>query len=354
DVLDLASLDSEDFPLRIDWGWGNDLVGARWVHPHRRGGALTVSASFTRFRSGLRFPDFGDTDLRSDIDEATVEVAADLLPTPGLRLTAGARTDHYAYDNLAQSGGTVFSRGRGSGWQLSTFGQAEWRVASRWLVEAGLRVDGWRPGSGPALTVLSPRLAVKRFLGGSHWAIKAAGGRYAQFVHSLRDEELPLGLDTWVLAGERAPHLVSDQLQLGVEGYPGEAWEVSLEAFARDFDGVAAFSTADDPNDPTDDVLAGDGRSWGADLFVRRLTGEVTGSLALSWLRAERTFPDILSPLEPRPEVSYPPVFDRRIDLDLVLRFPLPRGWMGGLRWNLGTGLPYTRPVGSYAHYQPR
>lgn len=354
DVLNLTSLDPEDFPLRIDWSWGNDLVGARWVHPHRRGGALRVSASVTRFGSGLRFPDFGDTDLRSAIHEATLGVSADVLPASGLRVTAGVRSDYFAYDNLARSGGTVFTGGKGSGWQLSGFGQAEWRSPSRWLVEAGLRLDGWRPGSGPPVTVLAPRLAAKRFFGDSHWAVKVAAGRYAQFVHSLRDEELPLGLDTWVLAGDRAPHLVSDQLQLGVEGYPDEAWEISLEAFARNFDGVAAFSTADNPNDPGDDVLAGEGRSWGADLFIRRRTRDVTGSLALSWLRTRRTFPDVLSPLEPRPTVTYPPVFDRRIDLDLVLRFPLPGGWLGGLRWSLGTGLPYTRPVGSYAHYQPR
>jgi len=34
-----------------------------------------------------------------------------------------------------------------------------------------------------------------------------------------------------------------------------------------------------------------------------------------------------------------------------VLRYPLPAGIEGGLRFNLGTGLPYTRPVASYPAY---
>jgi hypothetical protein len=184
--------------------------------------------------------------------------------------------------------------------------------------------------------------------------VKVAAGRYTQFLHSLRDEELPLGLDIWVLSGERAPHVVSDQLQLGVEGYPAEGWFASAEAYVRAFDGVVTLNAAEDPNDPLDDILAGDGLSYGADFMVRRESGDLTGWLALSLLKAERTFPEPLSPLDPRPEVSYAPIFDRRLDLDLVLRYPLPWGWEGGLRWNVGTGTPYTRALGSFATYSPR
>jgi hypothetical protein len=200
----------------------------------------------------------------------------------------------------------------------------------------------------------APRLAVKRFFADGNGALKAAAGRYTQYVHSLRDEELPLGLDIWVLAGERVPPVVSDQVQAGVEGYPEEDWFVSLEASFRDFEGVATFNPGDDPNDPLDDILHGTGRSWGADLLVRKDGGAVNGWLAVSFLKARRTFPDGLSPERPLPTVTYAPVFDRRLDADLVLRYPLPWGWEGGLRWNVGTGTPYTRALGAYAAYTPR
>ena len=42
DVFDLTSLDDEDFPLRVDWDWGNDAFGVRWTHP-RRGVARSTS-----------------------------------------------------------------------------------------------------------------------------------------------------------------------------------------------------------------------------------------------------------------------------------------------------------------------
>jgi hypothetical protein len=182
-------------------------------------------------------------------------------------------------------------------------------------------------------------------------AIKIAGGRYTQFVHSLRDEELPVGLDVWVLSGRRAPQLRSDQLQTGVEWF-GDEWYAALEGFWRRFRGVATNNFAQDPNDPYDDLLGGDGLSYGADAVVRKDAGRVTGFVTLSWLKAEREFPDFLTGEAAPPAISYPPIFDRRFEIDLVMRFPLVKQWQGGLRWNLGSGLPYTRPIGSYLMYE--
>jgi hypothetical protein len=227
-------------------------------------------------------------------------------------------------------------------------------MPAAWLIEAGVRLDVWSPDPGSRVAEVAPRLAVKRFFAGGDAAVKVAAGRYTQFLHSLRDEELPLGLDVWVLAGARAPHVVSDQLQLGIEGYRDIDWFWSVEAYVRSFDGVVTFNPSDDPNTESDDILEGDGLSYGLDILVRKETGSVSGWAAVSLLKAERTFPDPLSPLRPQPEITYPPVFDRRVDLDLVLRYTLPWGWEGGLRWNFGTGIPYTRAIGSYAYYTPR
>lgn len=355
DILDLSRLDAEDFPLRIDWGWGNDAVGARWTHPRRGGGSVDARVNVSRYATALTFPDFGDTEFRSAVDQVQGRVDLEARPSPFLRFRTGLEVERSGYDNLAMSGGTQFGRGKGTGVLLGGYGQLSWTRPQAWLVEAGVRLDQWRPDPGVPEVEVAPRLAVKRFFAGSDGAVKVAAGRYTQYVHSLRDEELPLGIDVWVLAGERAPNVVSDQLQVGVEGYPREDWFVSLEGYVRDFDGVVTFNPGDDPNDPLDDILSGTGRSRGADLMVRKEGGAVSGWLALSYLQARRTFPDGLAPTgQPAPSVTYAPIFDRRLDVDLVLRYPLPWGWEGGLRWNVGTGTPYTRALGAYAAYTPR
>jgi hypothetical protein len=353
DVLDLTQLD-EDFPLRIDWGWGNDVVGARWTHPRRGGGALDARVAWSRYGTGLTFPDFGDTDFRSEVSQLQARLDLDLRPSPVLQLRMGASAERMAYDNLAESGGTEFAAGKGHAILGGAYAQASWSRPQAWLLEAGARLDRWYPDPGTALQEVSPRLALKRFFSQGNGALKLAVGRYTQYVHSLRDEELPLGLDLWVLAGERAPSVVSDQFQAGIEGYPREDWFLSVEAYLREFDGVVTFNPADDPNDALDDILSGTGRSWGADVLARKEGGPVSGWVAVSYLKARRTFPDMLAAERPTPLVTYAPAFDRRLDADLVLRYPLPWGWEGGLRWNLGTGTPYTRALAAYALYSPR
>jgi hypothetical protein len=357
DELDLGRLDPETFPLRIGWGWGNDAVGGRWTRALEGGGSVQVSAGGTRYASDLGFPDFADINFETSVNQLFLRADLTGRPANGLRLQSGASVDRMAFDNLAEAGGTVFGQGDGSGWLFGGYGLAEWTRPNAWILEAGARVDVWNPHTGDVGLEIAPRLAAKRFFRDGRVALKGALGRYTQFVHSLRDEELPIGLDIWVVSGRGVPSLRSDQLQGALEAYLTDDWFVSGEAYVRTFDGVVMFNAAEDPNDAFDDLVAGHGSSHGVDFLLRKEGGAWGGWMALSWLRARRTFPDFLAPPNAdgsTPEVEYAPVFDRRVDLDVVMRFPLPFSWLGGLRWNLATGTPYTRPLGNYAYFRPR
>ena len=157
-----------------------------------------------------------------------------------------------------------------------------------------------------------------------------------------------------MLTGQRAPHVLSKQVQAGLEWFPATGWYASLETFRRSFDGVTTNNFGDDPNTDSDDLLNGTGLSYGADAVVRKDRGALRGFVTASWLHTWREFPDLLAPEQPAPLIRYAPLFDRRFELDMLLRLALPRGWESGVRWNFGTGLPYTRPVGSYLYYQYR
>ncbi|MBW3535588.1 MAG: TonB-dependent receptor, partial [Gemmatimonadetes bacterium] len=115
DVLDLGALDEEDFPLRVDWTWGNDLVGAAWTRPRPGGGALDVSAGATRYGTRLLFPDFADTEFRSRIGQAYMHADLDARPFPAWRTRTGLAIERFEYHNRAASGGTEFGRGDGAG-----------------------------------------------------------------------------------------------------------------------------------------------------------------------------------------------------------------------------------------------
>jgi hypothetical protein len=381
DVLDLSDFDppgdedDEGSVLRVRWNWGNDVAGLRWTQPVR-GWVAEARLGFSRYAESVRFPDFDDTRFGSSVDETALRADLSREVHPALGVQLGGELTRMRYDNYAEAGGTEFFASDEAGVFGAGYGQLRWQPGG-WIVEPGLRVDVARSNAGecaagetePApvdpidvperadrtCVLLSPRLAVKRFLGPRRdAALKVAAGRYVQFLHSLRDENLPVSNDTWILADEAVPPVVSDQVQLGLEKYWGEAWYASAEAYYRNYRGVTDFNPADNPNDPNDDLLVGEGDSYGLDLLVRRSTGRLTGWTTISLLRAGRTFPDPLaSGIEGVPQtITFSPIFDRRVDVDVVLQYRLPAALEAGARWNYGSGTPFTRPVAQIVGFE--
>jgi hypothetical protein len=383
DVLDLSDFtppggDAASV-LRLRWNWGNAVVGARLAQPLGRRWVGDARLGFSRFAEALTFPDFADFELTSRISETALRVDLGRPLGPGLTLETGFEALRMEAANRADAGGTVFFATGSDGAFGAAYAQTRWQPSDRWIVEPGVRLDAGRSNAGacargedPPLipadpaepptrpnrgcVLASPRFAVKRFLGPERdAAVKLSVGRYVQWLHSLRDEQLPVSNDSWVLADAWVPPVVSDQVQLGWERYFGERWYLSAETYLRRFGGVTEFNPADDPNYAGDDLLRGDGRSYGLDLMARRSAGATTGWVAVSLLRATRTFPDPASVARPEDEprrVTFAPIWDRRADIDLVLQHTLRGGIETGLRWNYGSGTPYTRPVAQIVGFQ--
>jgi len=360
DVLDLSDFTlpatGEDTAatnvLRIKWDWGNRVAGVRLEQP--LGAWVTTSSlGYSHYGEALGFTDFADTRFASRITQLTARAEAGRPLGASLTMKAGGELTRLAYHNVGEAGGTTFFSGDRSGVMAGGFGQLRWSPNAEWILEPGVRVDTWSAGGTRAY--VAPRFAVKRFFGARRdGAVKVAAGRYVQFVHSLRDEQLPVSNDYWVTADENVPAVVSDQVQLGIEKYWGESWYASAETYYRRYLGVTDLNSADDPNDEADDLLEGRGYSYGADFMVRRTQGRLRGWMTLSLLRARRTFPDPLRlGLEGVPEtITFPPIFDRRVDLDVVGEYLLPGKVEAGLRLNFGSGVPYSRPVAAYVGFE--
>ncbi len=345
--------DWEVIPNR-QWRWGNDAVGASWTRPRGDGGAWDVYGSVSRFNAELALSPHGDVGVGTRIAQWSLGADLERRPTADTRWTSGLAAHRMNYENALHGGAPdyAYPTGSGQGWVYAAYTQIHWRPNVHWLLEGGLRLDNWSPGGHRTTATLAPRIAAKRLIRQGTYALKAAAGRYTQFVHSLRDEEAPIGLDWWMLAGNRAPVLMSDQIQGGIEALWGSStWLASLEGYYRTYDGLAAQNWGDDPSDPADDLLSGEGLAYGADFLIRRDRGNTTGWVSVSLLKATRAFPDTDSGLDPAPLIEYPPVFDRRVELDLVLRRQLSGDSEIGLRWNFGTGRPYTPPVALFYIY---
>lgn len=348
--------DDQDPGWNVHWPWGNDAVGASWTHLMPGGGTLEVHGAYSRFGARFNFTEYEDTRIETEIGQSSLGADLELRPTSRMRWKSGVAAAHRESRNVSEGVPPNFQNSESGGWESSAYTQLAWTPSRPWLLEAGMRWDSWRPRAGPTEAVPSPRVAVKRFLGDGRWAVRAAGGRQTQFLHSLRDERLPIGMDAWVLSGEHVPAVISDQVQAGVEGFFGSdrEWFASAEGYLRTFDGVVVQNWADDPTDPADDLLSGDGRSIGIDALLRKDAGRTRGWVSVSFLKATRSFVDTDAGLVPPPIIEFPPIFDRRLEIDVAIQRDLPWGVEAGLRWNLGTGTPYTRQLARLRKYEQR
>ena len=335
----------------VKWRWGNKAIGIAWTRPRSGGGALDVHVSYSGFEGDFNLSEFPAPHLTTAIH--SFSLGTDLEHRPGSRIRRKSGFLLRYLDYSGESRGkpsTLLPTDASSGLGAGAYTQVDWTPSRRWLVEGGLRLDLWESRGGGSKAV-SPRVAVKHFLQHGRWAVHASAGKYVQLLQSVRDESLPIAIDPWVLAGgeggEWIPPVVSRQFQGGVEGFldDDDEWFASAEAYHRNYDGLATRNWGEDPWIPDDDVLIGTGRSFGADVVLRKNRGPTTGWVSLSLLKATRRFPESGSGLETGSMIEYPPDFDRRVEVDVVAQRRLPWDVDAGLRWSFGTGLPHTRLV---------
>lgn len=228
-------------------------------------------------------------------------------------------------------------------------GYAKYRqVLGRLVLEPGLRLHFY--ASQPELS-FEPRLGLK--YGVTDWLrVRAAGGLYSQNLVSTVNEEDVVNFFAGFLAGPQETIFqpgtrdpANSRLQRAIHGVLG--WEadlgsrtsITLEGYYKRFTQLIELNrnklSGADP-----DFMTETGDAYGVDFSLRYqhrgLYFWMTYSLAY-------VFRD-------DGEQYYPAIFDRRHNLNLLAsyRFGREAGWEAGLRWNLGSGFPFSQTQGFY------
>ncbi len=186
-------------------------------------------------------------------------------------------------------------------------------------------------------SLIQPRLNVSYALADS-WLLKGSYGRFSQNMITVNNEDDVISLfDAWIqipseLNSEQADHFV-----LGIDGNPTRELSVGLQGYYKNFIDLVAYNR--DKIDATDpDYINGKGRAYGMEALVRYGIPyvDVYTAYTLGWttITANR--------------FTYPPGYDRRHNLDIMTVFHPMSSLDITLRWEYGSGLPYTQSVGYY------
>lgn len=214
--------------------------------------------------------------------------------------------------------------------------QAKWE---RWQIDGGMHTDlsAFFVREGTTREIWQPRIHASYLLGGD-WRAKASFGTYTQNAITATNEDDIISIfDPWIqipltLRSEQADHYV-----IGVDGNPARNISTSLQAYYKDYRSLVTYNRNKiDEIDP--DYVNGKGHSYGFEVLVRAAWTRVDlyGTYAYS-----RTIID-------NQGFRYHPRYDRRHQINVLGTFHLAEGFDANLRWEYGSGFPFTQTIGFY------
>lgn len=290
--------------------WGNLLTSARWNHVFNGRLFSNATVAFTDYRMRMGYTTSEksqDTeyfykykfDYGSGIRDLTAKIDFDYTPAPRHIIKFGGEYVNHAY--IPETYTTV-EKENDKGQMVTDTTYTNKKEKNRlghemsFYIEDDFTVGGWltlNPGVHLAMFLTSgrtywspePRMSAKVDFG-KGVSVKAAYSRMAQYVHLLSSAQITLPIDLWVPITKNIRPVTADQYSLGLyyNGLPG--WEFSVEGYWKDMhnvleykDGVSFMASSQSWED---NVVMGDGRAYGVEVFIQKTIGKTTENAILT------------------------------------------------------------------------
>jgi hypothetical protein len=325
-------------PLEPDYSWRTSAVGfaaSGLVHNRAFVDMVTFTSTFEAHRDAKQSKTV--TPAKTRINETTVRANATFYTDSKDLYFFGFEfsfpTLEYALINNAGVPQTVSSSFLES--SMWSHYQASW---GRLQADVGLFIDlGTLFERGGQLEVLQPRLSLSYQLEGT-WRAKMAYGRFTQNMITVNNEDdvIPI-FDAWIqvprdLRSERADHYV-----LAIDGNVLRNLSTSFQSYYKSYGSLIAYNRDKiDASDP--DYIRATGKAYGFETLIRYGSPVVDlyAAYSLGWTTITNG------------DITYSPRYDRRHTLNLLSMLHILDGFDIALRWEFGSGLPFTQSVGYF------
>ncbi len=244
----------------------------------------------------------------------------------------------------------------------------EWEMNEKLSLSAGLRTSvffseerGTNAGEDQQYINVEPRISAMYAIGETS-SLKASYNKVSQYIHLLSNTTGVLPIDQWVLSNSRILPSISNNYSLGFfKNFDLNSWESSAELFYRQMTNVIEFRDFADlvlNPDIEEEIIQGDGKAYGLEIFLKRHTGKIKGSLSYTFSRTFIRAPQSAGDIDSN---WFPAKFDRPHNLNLVMDWTVNRKSRFALVFNFTSGRPITAPVSTYSlggvvvpHYSDR
>ena len=372
DVFDFVN-SKRSFDIQIPWG--NSTMTARWNHVFNK----KLFANTTVVYNDYEF-DFGavqnnfELRLQSGIRDLNVKSDIDYYASPKHKMKFGAAYTYHRFTPSVVSGKqdtTVFSPNNSQvkfANEAALYVQDDWELSDKLKVNAGMRYS-WFQQVGPYKKYLQdddgnkldsvsygrfdavktyggfePRLTVRYALN-DETSLKGAITRNLQYIHLVSNAGTTLPTDVWVPSTYRVKPQISWQYALGLyKNFDDNMFETSVEVYYKSMQNQIEYKEGYTPSirDSEEEFVFGKGWSYGAEFFINKSRGKLTGWIGYTLAWTWRKF-DGLNGGE-----KFPAKYDRRHDLSVVAIYELSKKWKLSGVFVYATGNATTLPERFY------
>ncbi len=375
---DIFSFVDKDSDISFKVPWGNATVSARWNHLFSEKIFATTSLSMSdyNFQFESKFDQFKAT-FYSGIRDYSAKVSFTYYPSILHQVKFGAAfTRHRFIPNIAQaqSGETSFDLGSKDkiyGHESGLYVSDDFDISDRVRINGGLRFSNFTQvgpftrylkdandhTTGKAVygnldkiasySGLEPRFSFRVKTGHTH-SIKGAYTRNFQYLQIASVSPLSLPTDVWIPSSDRLRPQLGNQYNIGYfRNFKNNLYETSVEFYYKDMNNLIEYKEGVQPDDNLGDnidnnIVNGKGNSYGMEVFLKKVSGDLNGWIGYTLSKTTRTFADING------GKSFPAKYDRRHDLSIALTYDLSPKWSFGSVFIFGTGNSITLPTQRY------
>ncbi len=338
---------------RIAIGWGNRTATLRWNHLFSDKIFSNLSLIYNEYESQQEQyqSNYGNTQ-ESRIKDWTAKLDFDYYPNPRHQIKFGVI---YTYHDLTPN--LQYGKIRLSETKDSTFRNESKRyinegafyindeiiVSDRIGLNLGIRVPGF-VGDDTTYITWEPRATLRIGLS-ENASIKAGYTQMNQYLHQVASSAINNPFDFWIPSGKQVLPQRAHQWAIGYfQNFLQDQYEASVEVYYKTMSNQIDFKEGRNPFVPEyEDVLVfGEGEAYGAEFYLRKRSGRLTGWIGytLSWNWRQFDSLNLGKPFFFK--------YDRRHDLSLALVYRFNEHWSFSSVFIYGTGNAVTLPSGTF------
>lgn len=290
--------------------------------------------------------------LYNAIKDVTVKTDFTIIPSPNHKIKAGlGYTNHRLFPasfsaSIPRHGNRLVINKTGinklSSGEMAFYAGDEFDASHRISVNYGVRVSIYT-ASGKTYSFIEPRITGKLSVNPTT-SIKVSYTRMNQFLHLIPNSTAGLPTDIWVPSSNKTKPQSSAQYALGLyKNFKDNEIETSVEVYYKKMENQVLFGEGKQLkiNVNLDSlVVYGNGESYGAEFFVKKNTGKLTGWISYTLSKTTQKFDDLNFGKQ------FPFKYDRRHVLSVTASYQLTRRWLLSAVFMYSSGAAYTVPTG--------